>query len=64
MKLSVSSKCHIELIDLAIVGWGCFCAINPKEPIHMILDVVLGILRQGDKFLEFWFGEFITDNLW
>jgi tetratricopeptide (TPR) repeat protein len=28
------------------------------------LDVVLEIFRQGEEFLEFWFGDFITGNLW
>jgi tetratricopeptide (TPR) repeat protein len=28
------------------------------------LEAVLDILRQGEAFLNFWFGDFLTDNLW
>lgn len=28
------------------------------------LDAVLEIFRQGEQFLDFWFNDFLTDNLW
>ncbi len=49
-----------ETMSFGIHSWYLLGELKAEES----LDAVLNVLRQGEEFLDFWFGDFLTECIW